>query len=143
MKHWKALTLAAVVAIAAPAARAADGDAAPTKEVTKSVTHENGAQTTVDKKVAKTPAGKTVSKAKTTTSAKGATRTAHTTSTVTHDAKGHATRSAHKEVTAKTAKGKAVSKTVDQKAQVTKTSTGKHVAKSVSKDVTKTPAPGN
>ena len=143
MSHWKALTLAAVVAIAAPAARAADGDAAPTQEVTKTVTHPNGAKTTVDKTMTKTSNGKTWTKDKTTTGAKGGTKVSHAAGTVAKDGKGHVTRTAHKEVTGTTAKGKSYKKTADSTAKVTKTANGKHVEKSVTKDVAKTPAPGN
>jgi hypothetical protein len=135
MSHWKALTLAAVIAFAAPVARAADGDAAPTKEVTKTVTHANGAETTVDKTMTKTQNGKNWTKDKTTTGAKGATKVSHAAGTVTHDAKGHVTRTAHKEVAGTTAKGKSYKKTVDHNAKVTKTATGKHVEKAVTKDV--------
>jgi len=139
MSHWKALTLALAVAVAAPGARAADDAAAPTREVTKTVTNANGKQVTVDKTMTKTDHGKTWTKDRSVTGPKGGTKTSHAMGTVTRNGKGSVTRTAHKEVAGKTAKGKAYTKTVDKNAQVTKTAAGKHVEKTVSKDVSRVP----
>jgi hypothetical protein len=136
----RSLALAALLAFGASRANAADAAGAPrTRSVSKTVTHANGRETTVDKSVTPTTDGRTWTRDRTVTGARGATHTSHATGSLTRNGDGSRTRVTHKDVSGTTARGRAYQGSVDKSATIAHAANGRTTERTVKRQIERSP----
>jgi hypothetical protein len=125
---------AAALTLGAAEAHATDTAETPhTRAVSKTVTHANGKTTNVDKSLTATPTqnGKTWTRNRTVTGARGGTHSSQATGSVTRNGDGSRTSVSHKDVSGTTARGRAYQGSVDKSAKIQHTASGRVAERTV------------